>query len=279
MGKESKRYGVVTGGNKGVGYEVCKQLASKGIMVILTAKDKRSGLEAVDKLRECGFSDFVVFHQLDVADSESIDTLASFIKTQFGKLDILVNNEGVSGVEVDGGCLRAHNPQEGGEVKWSEIKWSEVMKQTYELAEECLKINYYGAKKMSETLMPLIKLSDSPRIINVTSSMAKLEKISNSWGKEMLSDIDKLSEERIDEVLKQFMEDFKEENKGWPVFMSAYVLSKVALNAYTRIQAMKFPSLRINGVCTGFVKTDITFNMGRLCFEEGAETPLNLLLH
>ncbi|WCJ23174.1 NAD(P)-binding Rossmann-fold superfamily protein [Euphorbia peplus] len=110
MGKESKRYAVVTGGDKGVGYAV--------------------------------YSDFVVFHQLDVADSSSIDTLAHFIKSRFGKLDILVNNEGVSGVQVDAARLVAHNPEDGGEVKWREINWSQVMTQTHHLAEECLEINY-----------------------------------------------------------------------------------------------------------------------------------------
>ena len=67
-----------------------KQLASNGIKVVLTARDEKRGLEAVEKLKEFGVSGQVVFHQLDVADSVSVAPLADFIKTQFGKLDILV---------------------------------------------------------------------------------------------------------------------------------------------------------------------------------------------
>jgi (+)-neomenthol dehydrogenase len=65
-------------------------LASKGIVVVLTSRNEKRGLESVQKLKESGLSDFVVFHQLDVADINSIASLADFIKSQFGKLDILV---------------------------------------------------------------------------------------------------------------------------------------------------------------------------------------------
>lgn len=87
------RYTVVTGANKGIGFEICKQLASKGITVVLTARDERRGLEAVEKLKQqlgLSDSDQVVFHQLDVIDPNSIASLANLIKTRFGKLDILV---------------------------------------------------------------------------------------------------------------------------------------------------------------------------------------------
>lgn len=85
------RNAVVTGANKGIGFGICKQLVSNGITVVLTARDEKRGLEAVEKLKEFGVSDDqVVFHQLDVTDPKSIESLANFIKTQFGKLDILV---------------------------------------------------------------------------------------------------------------------------------------------------------------------------------------------
>ena len=82
---------MVTGGNKGIGFGICKQLASNGIVVVLTARDQKKGLEAVDKLgAEFGVSGQVVFHQLDVTDPASASSLADFIRTKFGKLDILV---------------------------------------------------------------------------------------------------------------------------------------------------------------------------------------------
>ena len=65
-------------------------MASKAVKVVLTALDERRGLEAIEKLKEYGFSDLVVYHQLDVTDPNSIACLADFVKSQFGKLDILV---------------------------------------------------------------------------------------------------------------------------------------------------------------------------------------------
>jgi (+)-neomenthol dehydrogenase len=85
------RIAVVTGANKGIGFEICKQLASNGVEVILTARDVNKGNEAVEKLKAAGYSD-VIFHQLDVGDKDSISSFANFIEIQFGKLDILVRN-------------------------------------------------------------------------------------------------------------------------------------------------------------------------------------------
>ncbi|KAL7188856.1 hypothetical protein ACSBR1_038668 [Camellia fascicularis] len=71
-------------------------------MVILTARDEKRGTEAVENLKACGLSDSdIFFHQLDVIDSASIVSLAYYIKNKFGKLDIFVNNAGVSGVIMD----------------------------------------------------------------------------------------------------------------------------------------------------------------------------------
>ncbi|XP_050249157.1 (+)-neomenthol dehydrogenase-like [Quercus robur] len=105
MAEATKKYAVVTGANKGIGFGICRKLASNGIMVVLTARDEKKGLEAVEKLRESGLSDHVVFHQLDVADHASISSLADFIKTKYGKLDILVNNAGIPGAIIDGDAL------------------------------------------------------------------------------------------------------------------------------------------------------------------------------
>ncbi|OAY62328.1 (+)-neomenthol dehydrogenase [Manihot esculenta] len=276
MAEATKRHAVVTGANKGIGFEICRQLASIGIVVVLTARDEKRGLEAFQKLKDSGFSDLIVFHQLDVADTASIATLANFIKTQFGKLDILVNNAGVGGIKVDVDALKAESDKGSGSVNWHKIST-----QSYELAEECLTINYYGAKRMVQAFVPLLQLSDSPRIVNVSSSMGKLKNVSNEWAKSVLGDADNLSEERIDEVLSKYLKDFKEgslESEGWPTFMSVYILSKAAMNAYTRIVAKKLPTFHVNCVCPGYVKTDINLNRGILSVEEGAESPVRLAL-
>ncbi|CAN1236970.1 (+)-neomenthol dehydrogenase [Linum grandiflorum] len=259
----AKRIAVVTGGNKGIGFEICKQLAANGILVILTARDETRGRQAVNKLKDGGdndVSDNILFHQLDVADSSSISSLAHFVQTQFAKLDILVNNAGVIG------------------TIWRE--------DTYELAEECLKTNYYGAKGMVEALLPLLQLSDSPRIVNVSSTTSSLtvsfQNIENEWAKGVLSDVENLTEERVEQVIENFLKDFKADMlkaNGWPFFTPGYVISKAALNAYTRIVAKRYPSrLCINAVCPGFVKTDINVKTGTQAPADGAKGPVKLAL-
>ncbi|XP_043715191.1 (+)-neomenthol dehydrogenase-like isoform X1 [Telopea speciosissima] len=278
-GSTKKRIAVVTGANKGIGLETCRQLASNGVLVVLTARDKKRGIKAVESLKGSGLSN-VIFHQLDVTDLASVASLAVFIKTQFGKLDILVNNAGVVGVLIDCDALRAVRSRDGDpEAKLA--KWKEVTTQTYELTEECVKANYYGVKQVTEALLPFLQISDLPRIVNVSSIFGKLKNISNNWAKGVLSNGDCLTEERVDEVLNQFLKDFKEgsvEAKGWPHILSANIVSKAALNAYTRILAKKFPRFHINCVCPGNVKTDINCNTGVLTVEEGAESVVRLAL-
>ncbi|TXG62824.1 hypothetical protein EZV62_009818 [Acer yangbiense] len=267
MEEVTKRYAVVTGANKGIGLEICRQLASNGITVVLTARDEKRGVEAVQKLKVSGF-DNLIFHQLNVADPASIQSLADFITSLFGKLDILVNNAGIIGVDVQDPDAFAAAAKDG-----QPIKWSEIITQTYELAEKGLQTNYYGAKRMCEAFIPLLQLSDSPRIVNVSSSMGLLKNVTNEWAKGVLSDANNLTEEKIDEVLKEYLKDFKEGSKDW-----FYILSKAAMNAYTRILAKKCPNFCINSVCPGYVKTDINFNTGMLSVEEGAESAVRLAL-
>ncbi|XP_048441896.1 (+)-neomenthol dehydrogenase-like [Pyrus x bretschneideri] len=275
MAEATKRRAVVTGANKGIGFGIVKQLASDGITVVLTARDEKRGLEAVEKLKQSGLGGEVVFHQLDVANPSTIAPLAEFIKTQFGKLDILVNNAGVGGSILDADAFKAEIAS-----GWKEtIDWNKVMTENYELAKECVQINYYGAKRTTEALIPLLRLSESPRIVNVSSSMGNLNKIPSDRVKGVFSDVENLTQEQIDEVLTQFLEDFEEgslESKGWPSHMSSYILSKAAMNAYTRILAKKYPDFRINCVCPGFVKTDINSNSGVLPVEEGAARVVKL---
>lgn len=98
----------------------------------------------------------------------------------------------------------------------------------------------------------------------------------------MLGNAETITEEAVGEVLKKFLVDFKEgslEINGWPVGLSAYMISKAAVNAYTRILARKHPSgFCINCVCPGFVKTDINCNTGFLTPDEGARGPAQLAL-
>ncbi|MCL7048511.1 hypothetical protein MKW94_017525, partial [Papaver nudicaule] len=280
---------VVTGGNKGIGFEICRQLASNGISVVLTSRDVTKGLEAVEKLKNSFGLSNVVFHQLDVMNPTTIPPLADFIRTQFGKLDILVNNAGIGGVTTDvagflalmKGVVEMDQNKQKNEMDRNKEKQhlKQVITETVELAEVCLQTNYYGVKSVTKAFIPLLQLSGSPRIVNVSSSIGKLKNISNGMALKMLSDGNDLTEERIDETVNMFLRDFKEdllETKGWPPYLPAYTISKICLNAYTRILAREFPTFRINCVCPGWVKTDISYNTGVFTTKEGAERVVNL---
>ncbi|PRQ17764.1 putative oxidoreductase [Rosa chinensis] len=255
----SKKIAVVTGANKGIGLEISKQLASKGVGVVLTARDAKRGTEAAESLKASGFSD-VVFHQLDVTAPTSIASLANFLKTQFRKLDILVNNAGVLG-----SVFLADDIAGPDNVKQNTV-------QTYETAADCLKTNYYGIKQLTEALVPLLQKSEAPKIVNVSSTLGQLRE---------LGDADNLTEEKVDKLVEEFLEDVKHdsiESKGWPLDISAYIVSKAALNAYTRVVAKKYPHIAINAVSPGYTKTDLNNNTGILTVEEAALGPVKLAL-
>ncbi|XP_014515420.1 (+)-neomenthol dehydrogenase-like, partial [Vigna radiata var. radiata] len=237
MGEATHRYAVVTGENKGIGLEIVRQLASEGIKVVLTARNEERGLQALETLKASALSHLLFFHQLDVAHPASVAAFTHFIKSKFGKLDILVNNAGISGIVIEDRDLFTTLIVNNGVI--SDEEGTRAVTQTYELAEECLKINYYGAKITIEFLMPLLQLSDSPRIVNVSSTKGQLKSFSKeSWARGVFSDVDNLTEEKMDEIVKKFLIDFKEgrlESKGWPKYLGAYIVSKAAMNGYTRI--------------------------------------------
>ncbi|XP_015933930.1 (+)-neomenthol dehydrogenase isoform X1 [Arachis duranensis] len=280
MGEEAKRYAVVTGANKGIGFGICKKLASTGgVVVVLTARDEKRGLEAIERLKkEFALSDdSLLFHQLDVTDPLSVASLAAFVKTRFGKLDILVNNAGVPGGVVNGeNVLRRKRGELTG---WTD--WNIIVRQNYELAKECVETNFFGAERVTEALLTLLQLSTSPRIVNVSSAMGVLKHIPNEWARGLFEDIDNLTNQKLGDVLREFLKDYKQgslESKKWPIVVSGYTMSKAALNAYTRMLAKKFPNFRVNCVCPGFVKTDLNENTGFMSIDEGAESLVRLAL-
>ncbi|XP_038976104.1 (+)-neomenthol dehydrogenase-like isoform X2 [Phoenix dactylifera] len=276
------RLAVVTGANKGIGLETARQLASHGVTVILTARDEKRGTDAVESLHQVGFSN-VVFHQLDVRDPASVASLAHFIQNQFGKLDILVNNAGASGVVVDVEGLKALNidPESWLSGKATNIVQA-VIRQDNEDAITCLDTNYYGVKRVTEALLPVLMRSTSgARIVNVSSLRSELKRMPNESIRNQLNDIDNLNEEKIEKLLDGFLEDLKNgtlEAGGWPMMLPSYSVSKTVLNAYTRVLAKRYPDMCINCVHPGYVKTDINWNTGVLATEEGAKGPVMLAL-
>ncbi|KAG5578335.1 hypothetical protein H5410_058469 [Solanum commersonii] len=293
------RYAVVTGANKGIGFETVKQLAKTGVTVVLTARNEKRGMEATSLLNEQGLSN-VVFHQLDVQDARSIESLAKFIQTQYGRLDILVNNAGASGVVVDEDVLKALNvdPEDWNyyidangiylyaycckQLAGKAVNVIQVaMKTTYESAKLCLDTNYYGVKNVTEALLPLLQNSPSARIVNVSSLRSELKRVPNEERRKELGDVENLTEEKIDKILQNFLHDLKQdalEVNGWQMMLPAYSISKVSLNAYTRILAINYPKMCINCVHPGYVNTDINWHTGTMPVEEGAEGSVMLAL-
>ncbi|XP_058107621.1 (+)-neomenthol dehydrogenase-like isoform X3 [Magnolia sinica] len=280
-GETEEKIAVVTGANKGIGFETVRQLARQGVTVILTARDEKRGIEATASIK--GEVGRVIFHQLDVRDPDSVASLAQFIQTEFGRLDILVNNAGASGVIVDVEGLKA--------LKIDPMTWLSgkatnivqgVIQQTYEAAEVCLDTNYYGCKRVTQALIPLLQRSTfGARIVNVSSLRSELGRIPNEETRSKLANVDNLTEEGLETLLQRFLEDLKHgviEAKGWCMMLPAYSISKAVLNAYTRVLAKRYPDMCINCVHPGYVDTDINWHTGPMTVEEGAKGPVMLAL-
>jgi NAD(P)-dependent dehydrogenase (short-subunit alcohol dehydrogenase family) len=89
----TQKVAVITGANRGLGFEASRQLAKKGFLVVLTSRDEAKGKAAAEQLQAEGLN--VIFHLLDVTNNESSQKLAEFIHQEFGKLDVLVNNAAI----------------------------------------------------------------------------------------------------------------------------------------------------------------------------------------
>ncbi|CAH1432306.1 unnamed protein product [Lactuca virosa] len=267
---ESLRYAVVTGANKGIGFETVRQLAAAGVTVVLTARNEKRGMEAMSLLHGLGFPN-VLFHQLNVQDLQSIEGLANFIQTRFGKLDILVNNAGASGVVVDEEGLRALNIDPASWLSGKATNMVQgVIKTTYEKAKECLDTNYYGVKNLTQALLPLLQRSTSGgRIVNVSSLRGELWRIPNEEIRKELADVENLSEEKIDGFVEKFLDDLRNDElevKGWSKMLPAYSVSKT------------YPNMCINCVHPGYVDTDLNWHTGTMTLEEGAQGSVMLAL-
>ncbi|HMJ49593.1 MAG TPA: SDR family oxidoreductase [Burkholderiales bacterium] len=147
--KEQKPVIVVSGGNRGIGFEICRQLASRGAQVVLTARKPDAGEQAVKKLAAQKLA--VQFQPLDVTRPESIAALRDFLKQTFGRLDVLINNAGII----------AEDDASGLEVKLSAVR-------------NTLETNAIAPLLLSQTLAPLLKRSRDGRIVNMSSGMGQL---------------------------------------------------------------------------------------------------------
>ncbi|KAE8810698.1 Short-chain dehydrogenase/reductase 2 [Hordeum vulgare] len=192
-----------------------------------------------------------------------------------------VNNAAVGGVEY-GQELDANEEKFDGLDFHQRVEWMlKNAREPIDSAKNSVQTNYYGTKRVTEALLPLLRSSPDGRIVNVSSSYGLLRHIGSEEVRQELNDVDGLTEERLDELLEKFMEDFESgalEPHGWPGKFSAYKVAKAAMNAYSRILARRHPELRVNCAHPGFVKTDMSMGSGVLTPEEGARSLVKVAL-
>ena len=204
------RVALVSGGNRGIGLETCRQLADKGYTVVLGSRDEQQGQDAAEKL-----DGDVRARQLDVTDEESVGRLVESIEEEFGRLDVLVNNAGISNDEGQGGA----------DADLDRVR-------------EALEANLFGAWRLCEVAIPLMRRNGYGRIVNVSSGLGALEDMGG----------------------------------GQP----GYRLSKASLNVLTRILSseLRGAGILVNSVCPGWVQTDMGGSNASRMVEEGADTPV-----
>jgi NAD(P)-dependent dehydrogenase (short-subunit alcohol dehydrogenase family) len=151
---------LVTGANRGIGLEICRQLGKIGHTVILTARNEEKGREAIKKI-----TGDVVFHVLDVTSQASVDELFHNVNDEYGRLDVLINNAGIVMKNTD--------------LSLIEIEDVKVIMET----------NFYGPMRMNKAFTPLLQKSDDARIINVSSSMGSLANLTGGYAGYRLSKI------------------------------------------------------------------------------------------
>jgi NAD(P)-dependent dehydrogenase (short-subunit alcohol dehydrogenase family) len=198
---------VVTGANRGIGLEVARQLADRGHTVVLGSRDLdrgRCAAAALDSL-----AGRVLPCQLDVADPASVEAAAKWMRDNLGRADILVNNAAIE-YDTDQRAVTA----DLGRVR------------------QALETNLLGAWQMTQALLPLLRQSPHPRIVNVSSEGGSVSEMTG----------------------------------GTP----AYSVSKAALNALTRLLAgeLRADGFLVNAICPGWTDTDM--GQGGRPVEEGA---------
>ncbi len=148
---------LVTGANKGIGYEIAAGLGARGWSVGVGARDDARRESAVEKLRAAGVD--AVGVPLDVTDDASVAAAAALVGERFGRLDVLVNNAGVTG----------GMPQEPTTVDIATVRTA-------------VETNVFGVIRVTNAFLPLLRRSASPRIVNMSSTVGSLTRQSDPGG-------------------------------------------------------------------------------------------------
>lgn len=206
---------LITGANKGLGHETARRLIEAGHTVYIGARDAGNGKAAADALGARSV-------RIDVTDDASVDAAAEEILRTEGRLDVLINNAGIAGPGV--------SPEE---------TTADVMRSVFET-------NVFGIVRVTHAFLPLLRASDFPAIINVSSGLG-------SFG--VVSDPTRFESGVINVV---------------------YNSSKAAVSMLTVQYAKAFPGIRINAADPGYTSTDLNAHSGHQTVEEGTDAIVRL---
>jgi NAD(P)-dependent dehydrogenase (short-subunit alcohol dehydrogenase family) len=224
---------LVTGGNRGLGLETARQLLGRGYQVFVAARDGRAA-EAAARSLGSGARPL----QLDVTDPNSSACACGALEPQLA-LDVLVNNAGTSSDGFDA-----------------------------EVAQRTIDTNYRGAVRVTEAFAP--RLAANASIVMVSSGMGELGGTSPELRRRLLDA--RLTRAELDALVDDFSARVRAAARdlgGWP--RNAYRVSKIALNAFTRLLALQLPAgQRVNAVCPGWVRTRMGGASATRSVEQGA---------
>lgn len=202
----------ITGANKGIGFETAKQLLQKGFYVYLGSRDLKNGVNAVEKLTSEGLPHAEAI-QLDVTNEKSVQAARGEIGKKTDVLDVLINNAGINGGQPPYNVLEASSAQ----------------------FMAAFDTNVLGVARVTKAFIDLLRASNEPRIVNVSTSVGSLS---------------------------------LQSDPNWPAYdyakYAVYAVSKAALNMYTVHLAyeLRDTSFKVNAVCPGYTSTDFTFHNG-----------------
>ncbi|MFI0352923.1 SDR family NAD(P)-dependent oxidoreductase [Actinomadura sp. 9N407] len=227
-----QKIALVTGANKGIGRAAAEQLAALGMTVLVGARDPRRGEEAAAELRAAGGDVHAV--TLDVSDQATARAAARLVEERFGRLDVLINNAGITG----SGQVSPQNA-------YDQVPSSVDL----DMVRTVFETNVFGVIAVTNAMLPLLRRSAAPRIVNVSSHAASLTLTSDPDG-----------------PFAALMPS------------AAYTPSKSALSALTVQYAneLRKDGVLVNAVAPGFVDTDSNDHSGHLTPAQGAAVVVRL---